>query len=584
MKAYCKEGKIVAEGRGYESAAFELGNRKISVTADGRGGLSAYRVTNRGGNLLSSLLSLDLSFGGDPLSPYLEKKVEMIGRMQKITFQTDGDDLTVTTFLTEEVNGVFFLLSCPTPFALSLNSRDAKSATRNSVTFVEGNNFMLSSSVAGDWVEENSCFYAGETNEVRLLLTFDGEKQEHLAAFRDFSGALNAAQEEIAAVRIPSSVHTEEEKALYLSAYFTALQNYKTCGDFRAFAAGIRYTDPLRTYFRDSYYTVLPMLTEHPEFVRNEILTLARGINEEGACPSAVKSDFTAFWGDHYDSPSFFVIQLYDYLTATGDASILDETISGEPLLRIVQKVLARLKGKTDETGLLYKEGSFNKRDWADEVNRNGYVTFVEALYYRALVAASRLFEKSDPKQASLYQADAEKVKQAINSLLFDEELGYYVNYKSSAGVEKNLSLDTLFTLLFGVADEDKAKRVLDNVERLCESKNNPDLGGEDFGVACAFPPYGLPRATCHKSSRPYDYHNGANWCYLTAIYAYAKALYGRDWRTPLLSTFRYLLDHGHYTLLEYFSPACPEGSPLQAWSAAIAFVYQKAENENFFK
>ena len=578
-----QEGKIILHGRYHEEASYDLSNEVIAVTADGCGGLSHYRVANHAGDCLVSFLSLDLAVNGKRLSPYLKKTVEMIGRMQKIRLETEAGELAITTFLTKDVNGVFFLLEGKgLSIDLSLNCRGAKSDTRNGTSFIKGSNFLLSSSSVGDWEEANDAFYTSATDGIRLLFSFSEDEEAHRAAFRDFDACLAACLAEIKGVKVPESVQTEEEKALYLSAHFTALMNHKSVGDFRAFAAGINYIDPLRTYYRDSYFTVLPMLKTHPELVRDEILTLARGVGADGACPSAVKSDFTAFWGDHYDSPSFFILELYDYLRATGDESLLREVVDGRTLLESVRAILARLSTRTDESGLIYKEGYYNKRDWADEVNRPGYVTFVECLYYRALIAASRLFEKEDAAYVADCAARAERVKRAINELLFDPEKGYYVNYRSKDLVEDNLSIDTLFALLFGVADEDKARSVLTQAERLLETRNNGAQEGGDFGVMCVYPPYELPKAACHKSARLYDYHNGANWCYLTAMYAYAKAVAGRDWRTPLLSTFRYMTSHGHFTLVEYFSPCCKTGSALQAWSAAIAFVYEYA-NQNFF-
>ena len=585
MKTRFKEGKIIAEGKYFETARYELGNEKIGVTADGCGGLSSYRVTNEAASRLLSILSLDLAVNGERLSPYLPKIVEMIGRMQKITVKTPAGDLTITTFLTKDVNGVFFLVEGKRlAIDLALNCRDAKCESREGTDCVRGANFLLSSSVCGDWVRENDTFYASAKDKIKLLFSFSSDEKAHKEAFLAFDKAHAAALKEISNVRIPSSARSEQAKAMYLSAYFTAIQNYKTCGDFKAFAAGVRYVDPLRTYYRDSYFTVLPLLSSRPDLVRNEILTLARGIAADGACPSAVKSDFTSFWGDHFDSPCFFVAEISDYLRATEDEAILDEKIGDSTVLGLVERVLTRLEKRTDETGLLVK-GDYDKRDWADEVNRVGYVTYVEALYYRALVLASRLFAGRNAALSDKYAAQAKKVKDAINALLFDEEKGYYVNYRVADGsaVEDNLSLDTIFTVLFGVADEDRARRVLDAAERLLETKNNTEQGGGDFGVMSVYPPYKLPRAASHKSARMYDYHNGANWCYLTAMYAYAKSLYGRDWQTPLLTTYRYMTSNGHYTPIEYFSPCCPAGSPLQGWSAALAFVWERAGKGNFF-
>ena len=578
-----ENGKTVLRGKYYEAAKYDMSNESVAVQADGRGGLTSYRVANHPGDMLCSVLSLDVAAQGKRLSPYLPKTVEMVGRKQKITIKTNEGDVSVTTFLAKDTSGVFFLIEGG---ALSLdlcfNCRDAKSDSTQKTPIVEGQNFVLYSSVAGDWVKENDCFYLSANGTIELLFSFGKPSEELSSAFADFQGALAACEAEVNDVLIPSSVQTEEEKALYLSSYFTALQNHKTVGEFSAFVAGINYLDPVRTYYRDSYFTVLPLLRSHPELVREELLTLAKGVTEEGACPSAVKSDFTAFWGDHYDSPSFFVMEVYDYVVATGDRAFLNVAVNGVTIGEKIKRVLARLASLTDESGLIYKEGVYNKRDWADEVNRSGYVTFVEALYYRALVAASHLFAEDKPLSDS-YKERANKVKAAVNSILFDEEKGYYVNYKNKYFTESNLSVDTVFAVLFGVADEQRSKSVLSAMERLLETQNNKEQEGGAFGVMCVYPPYSLPRAACHKSSRLFDYHNGANWCYLTAMYAYAKSLFGMDWRTPLLSTFRYMTEHGYFTPIEYFSPCCPAGSALQAWSAAMAFAFDRA-GEKFFE
>ena len=126
-------------------------------------------------------------------------------------------------------------------------------------------------------------------------------------------------QNEVDDVIIPASAQTEEEKALYLSALFCAIENYKECGELKGFVAGCNYLNPLRTYYRDSYWTVLPAYSYNISLVKQQVYTLARGIAEDGTCPSAVKTDLSAFWGAHYDSPSFFVMMVYDYVNHSGD-------------------------------------------------------------------------------------------------------------------------------------------------------------------------------------------------------------------------------------------------------------------------
>ena len=580
MKVSFKDAKIIAEGRYHEKAAYDMASDSASVVADGCGGLSSYRVNNVAGDFIRTFLSLDLKAGGEPISPYLPKRVEMVGRTQRVTVFTKEGELSVTTFLSAPVNGVFLRIEAGFPFEFSINYRGEEARSARHASFVKGGRFMLSSSVPGDWVRENAAFYASSSGRADLLLSFAAKRTAHREAFRSFDAHYAATLAEIKGVEIPTSAETEEEKALYLSAYFTALENYKKVGDFAAFAAGVNYMDPLRTYFRDSYFTVLPLLSSRPDLVRQEILTLARGIKKDGSCPSAVKSDFTAFWGDHYDSPSFFVMEIFEYVKASEDRAVLQERIHGRTLLEIVRSVVERLIEKSDKRGLLYKEGKYNKRDWADEVNRNGYVTFVNLLFYCALIGASYLFEEEDDVLSTRYAFRAAYVKDLINARLFDEEKGYYVNYKTKAFTEDNLSVDTVFAILFGVAEGERAESLLDRMESLLETKNNAAQGGGDYGVMCVYPPYRVPRGTCHKSAHPYDYHNGANWCYLTAMYACAKQLCGRDWKSPILSTFRYYVTRGQYTPVEYFSPCCEWGSPLQGWSAALALVYQCADKQ----
>jgi len=586
MKHAYKDGKIVLAGQFYEKAPYEMANERIGVTVDGLGGLSAYRIADHANNYIESFFALSVAVDGVPLDPYEQKTVELVGRTVTLRTFCGGKTLTVKQFLTKDDNGVFFEIETEKDAALTvtLNCRSAKSQDQMGADFIRGENFLLSASAKGDWLRANDAFYTGANKRIRFLFTFDGEADAHRAAFRDFDRRARETQGEIDSVQIPASARSEEEKALYLAAYFTSLENHKTVGDFRAFAAGCAYIYPLRTYFRDSYFTMLPLYSSRAELVRDEILTLAKGVAPDGTCPSAVKSDYTAFWGDHFDSPSFLMLELFDYVTHTGDTAILDAEVNGKTVLEIADAALRKLSERADKTGLLYKEGDYNKRDWADEVNRNGYVTYVEALYARALSSAARLFAGRDDKRAREYQGTFERVKAAINDILFDEEKGYYVNYKTADFTEDNLSVDTVFTLLFGIADEEKANRVLDNMERILETKNNREQKGGDFGVMCVYPLYKGKTATCNKSMRPYDYHNGSNWCYLTAMYAYAKYLYGRDFRYPLLSCFDYNVAQGHYTLVEYFSPAAETGGALQGWSGDIAFVYEQIGKKNFFE
>lgn len=64
---------------------------------------------------------------------------------------------------------------------------------------------------------------------------------ELLAEFDNIHAAVN---QEITDVYIPGYL-SETEKALYQSAYWASLENYKEKGDYKAFMAGCRYLSPM---------------------------------------------------------------------------------------------------------------------------------------------------------------------------------------------------------------------------------------------------------------------------------------------------------------------------------------------------
>jgi glycogen debranching enzyme len=438
--------------------------------------------------------------------------------------------------------------------------------------------------------------------------------------------------------------YLEMQKALYVSCLNCAASNYKEKGKFKALLAGIVYQFPARTYFRDGYWTALPLVAVRPDIVRNQILTLARGIGKRGECPSAVKSTFKNYWGNHYDSPSFFVMLLHDYAANSGDFSIFSEKIRGKSVLNCAELVVRRLEAETDETGLLVKSGKFNRRDWCDNVFRAGYATYDEALYARALYCMSDIFsalsenetdecgnhknrsgkaengykkteineyenhknecgkaeindgenhnkEKSEKEKTNGYECHKEKsesyknkyekVKKAINDILFDEKKGYFVNYKDGDFVEDNLSIDTVTVALFGLSTEERIERTLKNMEKILESKNNSEQVLGDFGVLSVYPFY-RAEAVVDKSSLPYYYHNGGDWPYLSAAYAYAKMIFGMDYQYPLTRWFDYNVKKGNFTPVEFFSPAHKDGSLMQGWSAMGAFLFHHRDGKFF--
>jgi len=563
MQTSFQNGKIVARGKYHEDVVYDVCANDLRVRFDGKGGITNYTVSNRGGNCIGRSYLLVFA-DGKKLDAFCGKTVELVGRTQKITLRSGELAFEIFQFIPPVGNAVFY--------EIKASERGEYDLVFDFGHWADGLN--CASDVEKTFVPENASVYLHTERNARFVLSFGADEAYCEKMIAEYPVWRKRVEDEYERIAIPATVKTEKEKALYVSSVFCALENYKEIGDYRGFSAGCNYTAPVRTYFRDAYWTVLSMYKEHADLVRNEILTLANGVEENGDCPSAVTYELRQHWSNHYDSPSFFVLMVYDYINRTGDRSILEETVSGKTVYDYCVLVVDKLSGYEDGTHLLFKEGKYNKRDWADEVNRVGYVTYVELLYARALCCLSRIALTRDGALARKYREAFLRTKEAINAQLWDDEKGYYVNYKTGEFVEDNLSVDTILAVLFGIADKARTERLLDNVSALLETRNNRTQRAGDFGVMSVFPFYkGTDRAR-NKSSQEYEYHNGAVWPYLSALVAYAQATHGRDFTYALTSSFDWNVAKGNYTPIEYYSPIRPDGSLLQAWSSDAAWVY----------
>ncbi len=636
MKNEYKDGGITAYGKLWEEALYDAGNNAITAQFDGRGAISRYAVMNKY-EVFSKFYTL-LTVDGVPLDYIRDKKADMVGRRQITTVYTNKADIYITQFLDNAHNCIYVQFSVDakedTDFEAVMNfginyqsyvdqlpgaRLTAGNLLRIAGGFLSGKKqtqerdgeaLILRGKVMGDFYidaalskggkmgEADRGFFnqfsvggkvrCGEVGVFRYVIsagtrgdyTFCDVKER----LRHFDEAMKEAAEYIDSLIPPAHVTDLMEQTYYKSLLNCSLSNYKELGKFKGFLAGIVYQFPARTYYRDGYWTVLSVLPVKPELVRNEIITLAHGINKKGECGTAVRYNFKCHWGNHYDSPSFFVIMTYDYVVHTGDKSVLSERVNGATVYELVCAVLDRFKKEVDDTGLLVKGGKYNRRDWCDNVFRGGYVTYDEALYCRALQAASEIsgaLGNKDRREA--FYRDYSSVKDAINKLLWNEEKGWYNNYVDGDFTEDNLSIDTVITALFGIADDARARRMLENMEKWLETRNNKEQGMGDWGTMSVYPYYKRAWDIVQKSSLPAYYHNGGDWPYWSNIYAYAKLAYGMDYKYPLLRWFEYNVGKGNYTPVEFYSPIHPDGSLLQAWSSTGAFVMSYPEGD-FFK
>lgn len=638
MKIDFENGAIVHYDEFCSRSFYDISNNLLTAQFDGMGGISKYSVINKWD--FFECYYNQMSVNDRVFDLYSPKKVTMVGRKMVIETETPEATIKIEQFTDDTTNAIFeeFIVTAKerdvkfenvVNFGVNMpsyvkNLFDSRYQIKNFARFIYGTlgakikgykhnedgekYLVIRNRLVENWyldialskpayARETSPMYtnqfsgelhlkAGESGSLKIVLS-NGTLKDYsyvdvaeLIEKFDYHKAL--ANNYIDSLPVPECCDTEFLKAYYKSLYNCSLSMYKEMGDFKGFLAGIVYQSPARTYYRDGYWTILSILPNRPELVRNEILTLARGVDRDGKCPSAVKYNFKNWWGNHYDSPSFLAIMLFDYVRKTGDRSILKEKWRKTNILDCARMVVEKLAECCDDTGLLYKDGQYNRRDWCDNVFRVGYCTYDEALFQRALFALSELCKGVDDVLSRSYALRAEKVKNAINEILWEPKLGYYVNYKNENFVEDNLSIDTVLCVLFGIADKEKSLSMLSKMESVLESKNNTEQKAGDFGCLSVYPFYKDNKSVVIKSSLPYYYHNGGDWPYWSAAYAYAKLMHGLDYSYPLTRWFEYNLEKKNFTPVEFYAPCHPDGSLLQAWSSVGAFVLSYSDGKFF--
>lgn len=366
-------------------------------------------------------------------------------------------------------------------------------------------------------------------------------------------------------------------------------------GRFDGLAAGLAYSAPARTYYRDGYWTLQLLLKAAPAVVHAQIDLLAAGIQPDGEAPSgvivsgpemalaweALRTTVFGFdwihkrradwWSDHFDSPLFFVLTLADYVRATGDTEPLDRNW---PFVRAIYE---RYVGLSPD-GLPVKPR--HDRDWADNVYRSGLVSYDIGLWVGALDAIVELGAAQDPALAAKARAKAVETRAAVAAQMKRPHGGYPDYLDGPAGVaEDHLTLDSLTLLRHDAVPEADALEVLERVRRDLESRHNAAQGFGDWGMLCAYPPFSRRGDLRSKTVFPFRYHNGSDWPWLDGLYAGERLRRGLPgWRYPMVRWWEFCLSQGWMGAVEYFSPPWGRGSLLQGWSsmpAAVALAHR---------
>ncbi|GAI36584.1 unnamed protein product, partial [marine sediment metagenome] len=129
-----------------------------------------------------------------------------------------------------------------------------------------------------------------------------------------------------------------------------------------------------------------------------------------------------------------WIISLWDYYQYTGDKHLVEE------LYPRIKRALAFFESHLDQYNLLSNVPDWTFIDWA-ELDKRGEITALNCFYYKALIDASQMAQLlREKKEAMRYQKLAEKVKAAINSRLWLNDIGVYVDCRVGDVLSETIS------------------------------------------------------------------------------------------------------------------------------------------------
>lgn len=264
------DGKIIVDSALYEKHNYEVANNQLTVTFDGCGAISYYGVLGKEKSYQNDYMRLRFFVDDKPVDFLCRKQVKMIGRIQEIFFENNDAKFSIICFLNKDKNAVFEKIHVEKKrnakisagfYARSIFEHCSQTDKKTADSF----NFKIISDTEFQCIRENEMLYFEDVFSIKLVYAFENMDLGHF--LDDFDKYYDEQIQEIRNIELPK-VKNELQKSLYYSTYFCAQENYKEIGDFKAFTAGCRYINPVRTYYRDSY-RIVPLILDKNSLMLN---------------------------------------------------------------------------------------------------------------------------------------------------------------------------------------------------------------------------------------------------------------------------------------------------------------------------
>ncbi|MFE4722795.1 alpha-L-rhamnosidase C-terminal domain-containing protein, partial [Streptomyces sp. NPDC056728] len=193
------------------------------------------------------------------------------------------------------------------------------------------------------------------------------------------------------------------------------------------------------------------------EAARNVLADLAEHQRADGWIPPASINQYTL---PLFDYPLWWVTCSWDYVLYTGDKDYAERYYP-----QLVKVLDTWYPSVTDDAGLLSKglNGTSGYGDYAF-LGRTGRITYYNANYVQALRDAARIAEHvGHDADAGRWRERADKVAQAVNTHLWDEAAGAYLD--SATGAVRHAQDGNAIAITSGVADAERAASALAHLD-----------------------------------------------------------------------------------------------------------------------
>jgi hypothetical protein len=231
--------------------------------------------------------------------------------------------------------------------------------------------------------------------------------------------------------------------------------------------------------------------------------------------------------------------------------------------------------------------------DWADIMPRSGFVLYSNALWYhvKRVYSVAGAEETRNDFNALFSPFTGERPEYRRMRLLTryvrdgGERGGLYLSYVnfSTWGGEGDV-FGNLLAVLFGLADEGRANRIVDELQAAAVDIPNPVRAVCD-PIRPSSPQWRAYMGR-HRQNAEYQYHNGGAWPFLGGFWVMALASTGRGPEAvDALSRVARMNSVNGWAFHEWFHGRTgePRGMPGQSWNAAAYILAERSLERPLF-